>query len=72
MVAIIGGDPRRFAHWSDCTVRRVRAGHAPEHLRVGMHALGYVAPTLIKLSKSSRTGYIEGLTEPVANAAGAP
>ena len=46
MVAIIGGDFRRFRPLVDLyreTGRR--AGHAPEQLRVGVHAIGFVGDT---------------------------
>src|SRR5919198_3062516 len=46
MVAIIGGEPRRFRPLVDLyreTGRR--AGYGPDRLKVGVHALGYVAPT---------------------------
>src|SRR2546422_1862525 len=46
MVAIIGGEPRRFRPLVDLyreTGRR--AGHPPDRLKVGVHALGYVAGT---------------------------
>src|SRR5437588_8302340 len=47
MVAIIGGDPRRFRPLVD-VYREAgrRAGHPAEQLRVGVHALGYVAPSM--------------------------
>src|SRR5882672_2145506 len=46
MVAIIGGETRRFRPLVDLyreTGRR--AGHSPDRLKVGVHALGYVAAT---------------------------
>src|SRR2546427_2490020 len=46
MVAIIGGETRRFRPLIDLyreTGRR--AGHSPDRMRVGVHALGYVART---------------------------
>src|SRR6266404_6000604 len=46
MVAIIGGEPRRFRPLIDLyreTGRR--AGHAPDVLTVGVHALGFVGDT---------------------------
>src|SRR5438445_1845859 len=47
MVAIIGGDPRRFRPLVDLYREAGRrAGHPSEQLRVGVHALGYVAPSL--------------------------
>lgn len=63
MVAIIGGDPRRFRPLVD-RYREAgsRAGYAPEQLRVGIHALGYVAPTWKQAVDEFAPGYIEGLT----------
>jgi probable LLM family oxidoreductase len=63
MVAIIGGDPRRFRSLVDLYREAgSRAGHAPEQLRVGVHALGYVAPTWKQAVDEFAPGYIEGLT----------
>ena len=46
MVAIIGGEPRRFAPLIDLyRDAGRRAGHAPEQLRVGLHCFGFVADT---------------------------
>ena len=43
MVAIIGGEPRRFAPLVDLYRRAgAEAGHAPETLQVGLHVFGYV------------------------------
>src|SRR5438552_8630934 len=47
MVAIIGGDPRRFRLLVDLYREAGRrAGYTLDQLKVGVHALGYVAPTL--------------------------
>ena len=44
MVAIIGGEPRRFAPLVDLYRRAgAEAGHPPERLRVGLHVFGFVA-----------------------------
>jgi alkanesulfonate monooxygenase SsuD/methylene tetrahydromethanopterin reductase-like flavin-dependent oxidoreductase (luciferase family) len=44
MVAIIGGEPRRFAPLVDLYRRAgEHAGHPPEALRVGLHVFGFVA-----------------------------
>jgi probable LLM family oxidoreductase len=44
MVAIIGGEPRRFAPLVDLYRRAgAQAGHAPDRLRVGLHVFGFVA-----------------------------
>ena len=46
MVAIIGGEFRRFRSLVNLYREAgARAGHAPEALRVGIHALGFVAET---------------------------
>src|SRR5713226_9062055 len=46
MVAIIGGETRRFRPLVDLYRETgKRFGHPPDRLRVGVHALGYVAPT---------------------------
>ena len=58
MVAILGGQPRRFAPLIDLYYRAAReAGHKPEQLRVGMHALGYVARTDHEARESFFPGY---------------
>jgi probable LLM family oxidoreductase len=63
MVAIIGGDPRRFRPLVDLYREAGRrAGHPPDQLRVGVHARGYVAPTMTKAVDEFVPGYIEGLT----------
>jgi probable LLM family oxidoreductase len=44
MVAIIGGEPRRFAPLVDLYRRAgAQAGHPPEALQVGLHVFGFVA-----------------------------
>jgi alkanesulfonate monooxygenase SsuD/methylene tetrahydromethanopterin reductase-like flavin-dependent oxidoreductase (luciferase family) len=46
MVAIIGGEPRRFKPLIDLYRETgARFGHAPDRLKVGVHSLGYVAAT---------------------------
>lgn len=46
MVAIIGGEFRRFRPLVDLYRQAYeRAGHPPEHMRVGVHAMGFVAET---------------------------
>src|SRR5215475_7148787 len=46
MVAIIGGEPRRFRPLVDLYREAGRRhGHSPEQLKVGVHAPGYVATT---------------------------
>src|SRR5467141_3999841 len=58
MVAIIGGEPRRFRPLVDLyreTGRR--AGHPPDRLKVGVHALGYVAATTREAADAYFPGY---------------
>src|SRR6185295_15522486 len=46
MVAIIGGETRRFRPLIDLYRETgERAGHSPDRLKVGVHSLGYVAAT---------------------------
>src|SRR6202000_2402017 len=47
MVAIIGGEPRRFAPLVDLYRRAgQQAGHEPEGLKVGLHVFGYVGESV--------------------------
>ena len=64
MVAIIGGEPHRFRPLID-RYREAgrRAGHAQEKLRVGIHALGYVAETDAGASENFFPGYAEAFTK---------
>jgi alkanesulfonate monooxygenase SsuD/methylene tetrahydromethanopterin reductase-like flavin-dependent oxidoreductase (luciferase family) len=58
MVAIIGGDTHRFRPLVDLYREAGRrAGHAPERLRVGLHSLGYVAPTTEEAIEAFYPGY---------------
>ncbi len=58
MVAIIGGEPRRFRPLVDLYRETgKRFGHPPDRLRVGVHALGYVAPTTQEASDDFFPGY---------------
>jgi probable LLM family oxidoreductase len=62
MVAIIGGDPRRFRPLVDLYRESGRrAGHSPERLEVGVHALGYVARTTKQAVEEFYPGYVEGM-----------
>jgi probable LLM family oxidoreductase len=66
MVAIIGGEPRRFRPLVDLyreTGRR--AGHPPDRLKVGVHALGYVAAT----TKEAVDDFFPGYARAVASVA---
>jgi probable LLM family oxidoreductase len=64
MVAIIGGEPHRFRP----LIERYRefgrrAGHPAERLKVGVHALGYVAPTTQAAIDDFFPGYAAAFTE---------
>jgi len=64
MVAIIGGEPHRFRPLIDLYREAgKRAGHAPETLKVGIHALGYVADTDQQASDDFFPGYAEAFTK---------
>ncbi len=64
MVAIIGGEPHRFRPLVDLYRQAgARAGHAPEALKVGIHALGYVAETDEKAVEDFYPGYAEAFTK---------
>ncbi len=59
MVAIIGGEPRRFRPLVDLYRETgKRFGHSPDQLRVGVHALGYVAPTTQQAIDDFFPGYV--------------
>ena len=58
MIAIIGGDFRRFRPLVDLYHEAARrAGHDPAHLRVGVHAFGYVAETAAEARDDFYPGY---------------
>ena len=64
MVAIIGGEPHRFRPLLDLYREAGRrAGHAAESLKVGVHALGYVAQTDREAADDFFPGYAESFTE---------
>lgn len=64
MVAIIGGEPHRFRPLIDLYREAGRrAGHAPERLKVGIHALGYVAETDQQAADDFFPGYAEAFTK---------
>ena len=64
MVAIIGGETRRFRPLVDLYREAGRrAGHAPETLKVGVHALGYVAETTERAVNDFYPGYAHTFTE---------
>jgi probable LLM family oxidoreductase len=58
MVAIIGGDPQRFRPLVDLYREAGRqAGHAPDRLTVGVHALGYIADSTEEAADAFFPGY---------------
>src|SRR5205807_4147778 len=58
MVAIIGGETRRFRPLVDLYREAGRrAGYTLDQLKVGVHALGYVAPTLQEAVDEFAPGY---------------
>jgi probable LLM family oxidoreductase len=62
MVAIIGGETRRFRPLVDLyRASAERAGHAPEKLRVGMHSLGYVAATRKQAADDFYPGFAKAI-----------
>jgi probable LLM family oxidoreductase len=59
MVAIIGGEPRRFRPLVDLYRETgKRFGYSPDRLRVGVHALGYVARTTQEAVDDFFPGYV--------------
>ena len=64
MIAIIGGETRRFRPLVD-VYREYgrRAGHSPDQLRVGVHALGYVAESTQEAVDDFFPGYARTFTK---------
>src|SRR5687768_7623316 len=64
MVAIIGGETRRFRPLVDLYRETgQRYGHAPDRLKVGVHALGYVAETTQEAADEFFPGYARAVTD---------
>jgi alkanesulfonate monooxygenase SsuD/methylene tetrahydromethanopterin reductase-like flavin-dependent oxidoreductase (luciferase family) len=60
MVAIIGGEPRRFAPLVDLYRRAgAEAGHAPADLKVGLHVFGYVGDSVRAAADTIYPGWHE-------------
>jgi probable LLM family oxidoreductase len=73
MVAIIGGDTRRFRPLVDLYREAGRqAGFAPEQLPVGLHSLGYVAETTEQAHEEFFPGYARTFTARARERGGAP
>ena len=63
MVAIIGGETRRFRPLVDLYREAGRrAGFTPAQLKVGVHSLGYVAPTAQQAADDFFPGYARAFT----------
>jgi probable LLM family oxidoreductase len=64
MVAIIGGEPHRFRPLVELyRDAGRRAGHAPEKLHVGVHALGFVADSDAEAADAFFPGYAAAFTK---------
>ena len=64
MVAIIGGEPHRFRALIDLYYEAgKRAGHPRELLKVGVHAIGYVADTTEQAADEFFPGYADAFTK---------
>jgi probable LLM family oxidoreductase len=63
VVAIIGGEPRRFRPLVDLYRQAGRrAGHPAEQLEVGVHSIGFVADTTEEAVETFYPGYVETFT----------
>jgi probable LLM family oxidoreductase len=64
MVAIIGGEPRRFRPLVDLYREAgLRAGHSADRLNVGVHALGYVAANAQAAADDFFPGYARAVAD---------
>lgn len=64
MVAVIGGETRRFRPLIDLYREAGRqAGHSPDKLKVGVHSLGYVAENTQEAVDDFYPGYAHTMTE---------
>jgi probable LLM family oxidoreductase len=64
MVAIIGGETRRFRPLIDLYREAgKKAGFSPDQLKVGVHALGYVAATKQEAADDFFPGYARAVTD---------
>src|SRR5258708_3560995 len=64
MIAIIGGEPHRFRPLVDLYRKAgLEAGHSPESLKVGIHAVGYVADTDSQAADDFFPGFARMFTE---------
>src|SRR2546428_9389807 len=64
MVAIIGGEPRRFRPLIDVYRETGRQhGHSADQLKVGLHMLGYVGDTTQEAADTFFPGYAKAMTD---------
>ena len=64
MVAIIGGEHRRFRPLIDLYREAgLRAGHSLEQLKIGVHSLGYVAEDFSAAANDFFPGYADSFTQ---------
>src|SRR3984893_13814776 len=64
MVAIIGGEPKRFRPLIDLYREAGKQhGYPPERLKVGVHMLGYVAGTTKEAADTFFPGYAKAMTD---------
>ena len=64
MVAIIGGEPRRFRPLIDLYREAGRrAGHPPDRLTVGLHSIGFLADSTKQAADDFYPGYAHTFTE---------
>jgi probable LLM family oxidoreductase len=64
MVAIIGGEPRRFRPLIDhYREEGRRAGHAASQLTVGIHSIGFLADTTEQAAEDFYPGYAHTMTQ---------
>ena len=64
MVAIIGGETRRFRSLINLYRAAGKgAGHPPERLKVGVHSLGYVAETTEQAADEFYPGYARAISD---------
>jgi probable LLM family oxidoreductase len=71
MVAVIGGEPKRFRPLVDLYREAGRrAGHSAEKLVVGLHAIGFLGDTTQQAADDFYPGYAHTFTKIAKNAAG--
>jgi probable LLM family oxidoreductase len=64
MVAIIGGEPRRFRPLIDLyREAAVNAGHAQEKIKLGLHVIGFVGESANQAAEDFYPGYAHTFTE---------